>query len=152
MIRRFVDADAQFRFAGWDEAVDPADPRSFGMAGAQLGSHDEDGTCFAKVLQRHDLAGDEALVRLEACVNAGVRHALSLPRVPTEEAVHRIGLSLDSVGIGFSVLHPDDLNHLEAATPLYDALYTYFQLPDLAALELPATQPERVSYLRSLVG
>lgn len=152
LIRRFVDADAQFRFVGWDEAVDPADPRSFGMAGAQLGSHDEAGTCFAKILQRHHLEADAALVRLEECVNAGVRHALGLPRVQKDDAIHRTGLSLDSVGIGFSVLHPDDTDHLEAATPLYDALYTFFQLPDLKALELPSTQPERVAYLRSLVG
>lgn len=152
LIRRFVDTDAQFRFVGWEEPVDGADPRSFGMPGVELGSHDEAGTCFAKILRRHDLVADKALVRLEACVSAGVRHALGLPRIQDDETIHRLGLCLDAVGLGFSILHAEDLDHLEAATPLYDALYTYFRLPDPMALELPATQPERVAYLRSLVG
>lgn len=152
LIRGFVDPAAEFVFVGWDATPDPTDPRTFGMPGVLLSAHDEAGTCFAKILRTHDLEGDSALMGLRECVDAGVRHALGLLRTEPAEPSYQLGLALDSLGIGLSVRHEDDHQHLEAATPLYDALYTYLKLPDLTTLDLPPTQPERVAHLRSLVG
>lgn len=151
LIRRFVDPEAQFDFVGWDLAPDLDDPRSFGMPGVALSGHDESGPGFAKILRAHDLEGDSALVRLAACIGAGVRHALGLPRTETDDATHGLGVALDAIGVGLSILHEDDLSHLDAATPLYDALHASLQLPPTDTMDLPPTQPERVAYLRSLV-
>lgn len=151
LIRRFVDADAEFEFVGWDVAPDPEDTRSFGMPGAAHGGHDEHGPGFTKILRAHGLQDDGALVRLGACVGAGVRHALGLPRTEGDDATHGLGVALDTIGVGLSILHEDDLDHLDAATPLYDSLHASLQLPPADAMDLPLTQPERVAYLRSLV-
>lgn len=152
LIRRFVDPDAEFSFIGWDVEPDPSDTYAFGMAGIALSSHDESGPGFTKILHAHDLEGDTALTRLASAVGAGVRHALDLPRTETDEAAYQLGVALDTIGVGLSILHADDLAHLDAATPLYDALHTSLRLPPTDTMDLPPTQPERVAYLRSLVA
>ena len=151
LIRRFVDREAQFDFIGWDAVPDAADPRAFGMPGIALSGHDESGPGFAKILAAHDLEGDAALVALAAAVGAGVRHALDLPRTQSDDTAYTLGVTLDTIGVGLSILHEDDLAHLDAATPLYDALHASLQLPPADTMDLPPTQPERVAYLRSLV-
>lgn len=152
LIRRFVDHDAQFDFIGWDVAPDPTDSHSFGMPGVVLGGHDEAGTCFSKIVLAYGLDGDDALLRLSDCLSSGVRHALGLPRTTEEESAYHLGVALDAIGLGLSIRHRDDLAHLDAATPVYDSLHTFLKLPDPATMDLPPTQPERVAYLRSLVG
>lgn len=151
LIRRFVDQQAEFLFVDWDQAADANDPRAFAIPGASLSGHDENGTCFAKIVRAHGLERDPALRRIDASVAAGVRHALGMSRTEADPAAYRLGLVLDSIGLGLSLLH-DDESHLAAATPLYDALYASFLLPEQMPAELPPTQPERVAYLRSLIG
>lgn len=151
LIHRFVDPRATFAFVSWDDTVDPDDPRAFGMPQVPLSSHDEQGTCFAKILRSYALSDDRALVRLETSVAAGVRHALGLPRMVRDEGTYQLGATLDSIGIGLGLLHHDDTAHLGAASPLYDALYATLQLPSTPPTDLPATQPERVAYLRTLI-
>jgi hypothetical protein len=152
LIRRFVDTAAEFTFIDWVARPDPQDPRYFGMPGIALSSHDSRGTCFAKVLSHHGLDSDPALVQLERGIAAGVRHALGMPAPADETAAEAaLGATLDRIGAGFSILH-DDEGHLAAATPLYDAVHTFFRLGDVTRLDLPGTQPERVAYLRGLLG
>jgi hypothetical protein len=152
LIRRFVDPQASFAYIGWDVAPDSSDPRAFGMPGIALGNHDAAGTCFRKVMAAHGLAGDEALVRLERAIAAGVRHALDLPR-PTDQSADEteLGNSLDRLGLGLGILYGDDA-HLDAATPLYDALYACLQREGLGDIELPAGQAERIASIRERLG
>ena len=76
---------------------------------------------------------------------------LDLPRTQSDDTAYTLGVTLDTIGVGLSILHEDDLAHLDAATPLYDALHASLQLPPADTMDLPPTQPERVAYLRSLV-
>lgn len=152
LIRRFIDSYAEFQFLNWDEAPDSTDPRFFGMPGVALSSHDDEGTSFDKILRAHDLSNDQALIVLADCVRAGVRNALSLPRTEDNETRYALGIGLDALGTGMGIDHVSDDAHLAAATPAYDAFYTYCMLPDLSTAELPKTQPERAEYLRSLVA
>jgi hypothetical protein len=152
LIRTFVDREAEFTFVDWTTRADPEDPRSFGLPGAALSGHDSQGTCFAKILVRHNLDTDPALVRLERGIAAGVRNALGIPRPDDETAAEgALGTTLDQIGAGLSILH-NDHDHLAAATPIYDAIHTCFRLGDVTSLALPGTQPERVNYLRELLG
>lgn len=152
LIRLAVDPEAQFEFLGWDQTPDTTDERHFGMPGVTLSGHDANGTCFNKILRTYQLTDNEALMRLEACVDAGVRHALGMARTEQNEKIHGMGVTLDLMGTGLALTHQDDIAHLQAATPLYNALNAHFQLPDLSDVELPNTQPERHNYLRSLIN
>jgi hypothetical protein len=152
LIRKFVDPDAEFSFVDWSHVPEPAAPRTFGMPGIPLSGHDAQGTCFAKILRQNGLDSDPALVKLERGIAAGVRQALGIARPENEtDDEAAIGSTLDRIGAGLGILHNDD-DHLAAATPIYDALHTFFRLGDVTVLELPGTQPERVNFLRELLG
>lgn len=151
LIHRFVDPEAEFEFVSWNHSADRSNPRYFGMPGIELSSHDEHGTCFEKILHRH-VDPNDGLNTLARCIRGGVRHALSLDREEPDEAIFATGLTLDALGIGLALDHESDDEHLHAATPLYNALYAYFSLPDLSTVELPTTQPERHTFLRSLIS
>jgi hypothetical protein len=152
LIQRFIDPAAEFVFVDWDAAPDPQDPGHFGMPGVRLSGHDSGGTSFSKILTVHGLDADAALMQLERGIAAGVRHAVGKPATAGQTAAESAqGLALDQIGIGLSVLH-NDLEHLEAAIPLYDALYAFLRLGDVTKLDLPDTQPERVKFLRDTLS
>src|SRR3954451_21152929 len=97
LIVRFVDTDAEFEYLGWDaeRPVDSDELKLFGMPGLALGSHDERGTCFAKILRAHDI-DDPAVVLLERVVAAGVAHALELePVTDLDRDLQALGIGLD---------------------------------------------------------
>lgn len=153
LIQAFVDPGAEFGFLDWEDAPDSVDPRSFGMPGLLLSSHDEHGTCFAKILEHHELRQDASLVALERGIAAGVRAALGIPapadQTPAEAA---LGSTLDLIGTGLGLLYPDDHRHLEAAIPLYDALYQALRATRLDLDDAPAARPEQLAYIRERLG
>ena len=117
LIRRFVDADAEFLY------VEPADVRRvatemdaipFDVEGAELGH--VDGRCsFESILLKYGL-DDPALHRLAAIVH-GADVAADVDKTP--EAA-----GLKSIAMGFRLIYGErDLEKLEAEMPLYDALY-----------------------------
>lgn len=153
LIRAFVDPEAEFVFLEWDREPDTTDPRSFGMPGLSLSSHDERGTCFAKILDAYGLRTDAALVALERGIAAGVRAALGLP-APADQttAESALGTTLDTIGSGLGLLHTDDRDHLDAATPLYEALYQALRAADLDLDGAPAGRPEQLAFIRERLG
>jgi hypothetical protein len=156
LIQRFVDPEAEFAFVAWDDQrpVDgDADTVLFGMPGLRLGSHDENGTAFAKVMRGYDLDDDPALVSVERVVAAGVRHALGI-EAPADQTAQEtlLGAALDVLGRGLGIAF-DDTAHIAAAGALYDALYVLSRvdgLPDTAVSEASTLRlPDRVAYLRA---
>lgn len=153
LLRAMVDPEAEFVFLDWDREPDRSDPRSFGMPGLVLGSHDEGGTCFAKILTAFELNGDAALVALERAIAAGVRRALGIAP-PADQTLEEAGLgaALDTIGSGLGLLYADDLEHLAAATPMYDALYQALRATEIDMAGAPSGRPAQFEFLRRQLG
>lgn len=117
LIRRFVDPDAQFLFVAPSEVADVASRFSatpFDVEDA-FWSHRGDDCTFDTMIKELGLASP-ALDRLALVVRAADtnRHDLA------PQAAGLLALS-----VGLSRLYRDDLMQLEAAMPLYDALYRW---------------------------
>ncbi|MDP2369534.1 chromate resistance protein ChrB domain-containing protein [Rhodoferax sp.] len=124
LIRRFVDAQAQFLYVPTDQvatiaqreqatAYDVADnvaPTRFTHVG-ELCS-------FDAFIRAYRLGGDAALERLAQIVRGADTDRLDL----TPQSGGLVALSL-----GMSRVEPDDHRMLEAMMPLYDALYAWCQ-------------------------
>jgi hypothetical protein len=111
LIRRFVDAEAEFLFVEDPEDV-PADATPFDMRGVELGHHN--GNCtFETLLERYEL-GDPGLHAIARIVHeADLDDArFDAPEAPGLDALIR-GLSLVS----------GDEELLRRSEPLFDGLY-----------------------------
>lgn len=122
LIKRFIDADAEFLFVARDQVLDTAaayDARSYDAPGAQY-TH-RDGKCsFDVLVEDFDLTGDAALVRLAQIVHAA---DISQDRASSPE-----GPGLYAIAHGFALLHGTADHHkIELETPMYDALYAWCQ-------------------------
>lgn len=114
LIRRFIDAEARFRFA---DRVPPGDDVvPFDMFGVALGHHGERVT-FETLLHEFGL-GDSALSRIAAIV-----HQLDL-RVETASAAETETVARVVEGLRSSI--PDDARLLEHGMALFEALYASF--------------------------
>jgi hypothetical protein len=115
LIRRFIDADAEFGFvSGPDEVPKGAVP--FDMRGVEFGHHGDDCT-FETLLHRHEVA-DPVLWRI-----AEVIHEADLDdeRFDAPEAP-----GLDTVLRGLSMVADDD-TILQVTGPMFDGLYEFFR-------------------------
>ncbi len=115
LIRRFVDADAEFVFVG-DPAEVPADATPFDMRGVDLTHHGDDCT-FETVLRRYELT-DPVLWRIAQAV-----HEADLEDELFDAPEAR---GLDVVLRGLSMVCGDD-EVLAITGPVFDGLYEYFR-------------------------
>jgi hypothetical protein len=118
LIRRYVDADADFLFVG-DLAEIPPDAAGFDIRGADLSHHTgPDGMedcSFETILRRHDLS-DPVLWRIGQIVHEA---DLDDERYDAPEAP-----GLDVALRGLSMIC-DDHRMLELTGPIFDGLYEY---------------------------
>ena len=113
LIKRFIDADAQFEFFPKDtDWPTVRDGIPFDVPGCELGHHGED-VSFDSILNKHSL--NDAALRLLAEI---VRAADSHPTNP-----HAAGEGLRWIAHGFSRLGLSDHELLNRELILYDALY-----------------------------
>jgi len=122
LIRRFIDADAEFLFVPRDQVLAAAEregARSYDAPGAKY-TH-RDGKCsFDVLIEDFGLAGDAALVRLAEIVHAA---DVSEDRQTSPE-----GPGLYAVAHGFALLHgTNEHTKIKLETPMYDALYAWCQ-------------------------
>ena len=122
LIKRFIDADAEFLFVSRDEVLDVAEregAHSYDAPGAKY-TH-RDGKCsFDVLVEEFKLKDDSALVRLAQVVHAA---DVSEDRDTTPE-----GPGLYAIAHGFALLHgTQDHMKIELETPMYDALYAWCQ-------------------------
>lgn len=122
LIKRFIDADAEFLFVGRDDVLAVADREgadSFDAPGARY-TH-RDGKCSFEVLvEEFGLAGDLGLVRLAEIVHAA--------DVSEDIDASPEGRGLSAIAHGFALVHgTDDHRKIELETPMYDALYAWCQ-------------------------
>ena len=116
LIRRFIDADAEFLYVPPEEVMTTQDAIPFDVEGAELGH--VDGRCsFESILVKYGL-DDPALQRLASIVHAADVEA-DLDSVPQ-------GAGLKAVAMGFRRIYGDrDHEKLEAQMGMYDALYEW---------------------------
>jgi hypothetical protein len=113
LIRRFIDPEAEFVFAG-DPSDVPADATPFDMRGVELGHHGGD-CSFETILRRYDL-DDPVLWQLGKIVHEA---DLGDERYDAPEAP-----GLDVLLRGLSMTQEDE-QLLAITAPLFDALYEY---------------------------
>ncbi len=122
LIRRFIDADAEFLFVPGEQVLEAASREgghSFDAPAAKY-TH-RDGKCsFDVLVEEFGLAADAALVRLAEIVHAA---DVSADRDSSPE-----GPGLYAIAHGFALLHgTNDHAKLDLETPMYDALYAWCQ-------------------------
>ena len=123
LIQRFVDPQAEFVFVPWgQENTRPSDAIPFGMPGVELGSHDEEGTTFAKILRKYALT-DPSLDHIATIIQAGVDHVLHHAKAGPDDRWAQMAVGLLAVSEGVMLLNDTDDAILKASFPIYDALY-----------------------------
>jgi hypothetical protein len=113
LIRRFIDADAEFVFVDDPDEV-PDDATPFDMRGVDLTHHGED--CTFETILRHYHLDDPALWDVARIVHEA---DLADDRFDAPEAV-----GLDVLCRGLSMVRDDD-EVLAVASALFDGLYEY---------------------------
>lgn len=116
LIRRFVDADAEFLFVSPDQVAGVADRYNatpFDVPDVAL-SHQGELCTFDAMLELFDLRTD-ALDRLAQVIRAADTGRDDIPQAA----------GLLAVSVGLSRMYRDDHAQLHAAMPLYDAMYRW---------------------------
>lgn len=126
LIRRFVDADAQFLFVptGGDQII-PPDAIGFGIPGGRFPPHDAEGSTFRKIMVAHDLI-DPALVILAEVIEDAIAHFLREKRdggADPKPLRHQEAIGLIALSEGMQYATSDDQANLTESLIIYDALY-----------------------------
>ncbi len=119
LIRRFVDAEAEFLYVAMEEVVSTARRETatpFDVQGAELG-HVAGRCSFESILLKYMLS-DPALQLLGRIVHGA--------DIPQDVGVETEAAGLRAIAEGFSLTFGErDHEKLSAETPLYDALYAW---------------------------
>jgi hypothetical protein len=118
LVQRFVDMRPTFLWLA-DAGKCPASALGFDFDGATF-THVGDKVTFEVVAESFGLLDDPALVRLARLV-----HYIDVGGFPVDEAS-----GFELLVRGLQGRHPDDDTLLAAVTPLLDACYSAFQVPD----------------------
>ena len=113
LIRRFIDAEAQFLFVPAGSRPLPAGAEPFDIPGVRL-SHHRGHCTFHTMLREYDLK-DPVLHRIARIVDEA--------DVVQEVAVEPVAPGLDLLCRGLRAISPDDQVALDRGALLYDALY-----------------------------
>ncbi|KAF0244985.1 MAG: chromate resistance exported [Planctomycetota bacterium] len=122
LIRKFVDAKAEFLFVPVDKVAEVAKNEgatSYDCKGDELGHHGKE-CSFDAIVKKYGLANDPALVLLAKIVN-GADTDNSLWNQPESAGLNALAEGFRHVGLR------DDHAMLAAEFPVYDALYAYCQ-------------------------
>jgi hypothetical protein len=117
LIRRFIDADAEIHYVPAAKVLAFAETQGatpFDVPGVEL-THCGPQCSFDAFLEKYHLK-DEALARLAEIVRAADTDTL-------DRSAPAAGLLAISLGLGANIA--DDQELLQAALPVYDALYTW---------------------------
>ncbi|HEY0520186.1 MAG TPA: chromate resistance protein ChrB domain-containing protein [Ilumatobacteraceae bacterium] len=159
LIRRFIDADAEFAFVPWTGGFQgPSGAIQFAIPGAELGRHDEHGPCFEKVRTKYNVT-DPGVVQMSAVVAAGVNFVLHGFRPEPDDRYGQIAVGLVALSDGMMLTHETDTQVLEASMPVYDALHAVFKTDallrdrQLEPPHLPEFGPgPKTEFLRALLN
>jgi hypothetical protein len=122
LIKRFVDPNAVFIYVAADHVMGEAERQNatpYDVPNVELGH--VDGRCsFDSIILKHNLTGNSALMELAKVVHAA--------DVSADIDTSPLGRGLKAIAHGFGYIHgKNDHKKIELETPMYDALYSYFQ-------------------------
>jgi len=122
LIKRFVDPEAEFLYVPADQVMAEAKRRGaipYDVKDVELGH--VDGRCsFDSIILKYGLTADAALMEVAKVVHAA--------DVAADLDTSPYGRGLKAIASGFAYLHgKDDRRKIELQTPMYDALYAFFQ-------------------------
>jgi hypothetical protein len=139
LIRRHIDAGAEFVFV--ESGADPnsLDGPTFDMRGADY-SHEGPLCTFEVMLARHGLTGDPALVEMGRIIRDA--------DVPPSRSRRPEAAGLAAIVTGFQSTTPDDHQKLRLTDPLYEALYAYCQAKIASRPPSAGTPRPRLRYSR----
>jgi len=124
LIRKFVDADAEFMFVPADQVLDIARREGaipFDTPGAELTHYKVGGTeyvTFDAIIKKYSIS-DPALQELAKIVRGA---DAKIPNAPPESA------GPEAIALGFRERAGDDFENMRLQFPVYDALYEYCRL------------------------
>ena len=124
LIKRFVDADAEFLYVPGDQVETVAEREGatpYDIPGAELGHHGEE-CSFDAIIDRYGLAAKQPALKRLALI---VRGADTDQRDLTPES-----RGLVAIAQGFSLAYDDDQQQLAAELPVYDALFAWCKQHD----------------------
>ena len=119
LIKKFVDAEAEFIYAPAAEVVAVAERDGaipYDVPNVELGHHGPE-CSFDAIIKKYNLS-DPALQRMASIV----RGADTADKDLTPESC-----GLEAIAAGFQLAYRDDQEQLAAELPVYDALYAYCQ-------------------------
>lgn len=119
LIKKFVDADAEFLYAPGDQVMAVAEREGatpYDVPNVEL-AHVGPECSFDAIIKKYKLA-DPALQKLALIVRGADTAAKDL----TPES-----RGLEAIAAGFQLAYQDDHKQLAAELPVYDALYAYCQ-------------------------
>ena len=122
LIRKFVDADAQFLFVPADQVMSVAEREKaipYDVKDVELGHHGKE-CSFDAIVKKYGLASDPALVLLGRIVN-GADTDNSLWNQPESAGLRAVAKGFSRLGFR------DDHALNDAEWIVYDALYAYFK-------------------------
>lgn len=122
LVKRFIDQDAEFIYVPSDQVMAEAERLTatpYDVPDVELGH--VDGRCsFESIMVKYGLMGDAALVELAKVVHAA--------DVTADLDSSPYGRGLKAIAWGFAYIHgKDDHKKIALETPMYDALYAFFQ-------------------------
>jgi hypothetical protein len=122
LIKRFVDEDAEFIYASGDRVMDEAarqDAIPYDVKDVELGH--VDGRCsFESIMLKYNLLSNPALIELAKVVHAA--------DVSEDIGTSPYGRGLRAIANGFALVHgKEDHRKIDLETPMYDALYAFFE-------------------------
>ena len=121
VIQRFIDKDAEFLFVSGNQAIEEGkrlDATAFHVPGSETTRQGDRSSCEV-MIERYQLTGDPALVLLGQIVGTADVHTSPWQRSEAN--------GLHAITNGIRAIHSNDAARLEAARPIFDALYAYCQ-------------------------
>lgn len=128
LIRRYVDPGAEFLFVPRETTPDevPAAAVPVGIPGAELGPHDETGTCFAKIARAYQV-DDPGVAEIDRVIAGALRYVLHAQVPEPGDWYGQVGVGLAAVSDGMRLVCDGDLAILDASLPVYDALHAHLK-------------------------
>ena len=128
VIERFIDPAAEFSFAPASTPLAdlPQDATPLGFREGKLGMHNEDGSCFIKVVREYGLV-DPTFELMNEVISKGVDFVLHDYRPAADDRYGQMGVGLASFADGMILVEHDDRKRLDQSYVTWDSLYALFK-------------------------